>query len=76
MQGEVAMADVMALARELTPRLEAARQASRLPKHADIARAERILRAMRDETAQRWLAQAPGAWGAGAAPTPEARFDD
>ncbi|MBC7975815.1 MAG: nucleotidyltransferase domain-containing protein, partial [Myxococcales bacterium] len=35
-RGEVAMADVMALARELTPRLETARQASRLPGHADL----------------------------------------
>ena len=75
-RGEVAMTDVMALARELTPRLEAARQASRLPNHADIGRAERVLRGARDEAARRWLARAPGPWGADAAPAPEARFDD
>ena len=75
-RGEVAMPDVMALARELTPRLEAARQTSPLPSHGDIARAERVLRAARDEAARRWLARAPGPWGADAAPAPEARFDD
>jgi len=75
-RGEVAMTDVMALARELTPRLELARQTSPLPRHADIARAERLLRAARDEAARRWLAQSPGPWGADAAAAPEARFDD
>jgi hypothetical protein len=76
MRGELAMAEVMALARELTPRLEAARQSSPLPRHADIARAERVLRAARDEAARRWLERTPGPWGADAAPAPEARFDD
>jgi hypothetical protein len=75
-RGELEMTEVMALARTLTPRLEAARQASRLPPHADIARAERVLRAIRDEAARRWLARASGPWGAGAPPAPEARFDD
>jgi hypothetical protein len=72
----VEVAFVMALARTLTPRLEAARQTSRLPPHADIARAERVLRAIRDEAARRWLARAPGPWGADAPSAPEARFDD
>jgi len=76
LDGRMEMPDVLALARELTPKLEAARQASRLPKHGDIRRAEHLLRAVRDEAARRWLARAPGPWGAGAAPAPEARFDD
>ena len=75
-RGEVPMADVVALARELTPRLEAARQASPLPRHPDIGRAERALRAARTEAARRSVAQEPGPWGAEAAPPPEARFDD
>jgi hypothetical protein len=75
-RGELAMTEVMALARTLTPRLEAARQVSRLPRHADVARAERVLRAIRDEAARRWLAGAAGPWGADAPPAPEARFDD
>ena len=75
-RGELAMTEVMALARELTPRLEAARQASPLPRHADVAGAERVLRAMRDDAARRWLDHAPGPWGADAPAAPEARFDD
>jgi len=74
-RGEVPMPDVMALAHELTPRLEAARQTSPLPRHADVARAERVLRAVRDEAARRWLDRAPGPWGEGAPTPPEARYD-
>jgi len=75
-RGEVPMPDVMALARELTPRLEAAREASPLPKHADVALAERVLRAAREEAARRALTGVPGPWGTDAPPPPEARFDD
>ena len=75
-RGEVPMPDVMALARELTPRLEAARESSPLPRHADVALAERVLRAAREEAARRALTGSPGPWGADAAPPPEARFDD
>jgi hypothetical protein len=75
-RGELAMTDVMALARELTPKLEAARQTSPLPRHADIRRAEQVLRTVRDEAARRWLARTPGPWGADAPDAPEARFDD
>jgi hypothetical protein len=73
--GEVPIAEVMALARELTPRLEAARQTSPLPKHGDVAAAERVLRGAREEAARRWIERAPGPWGADAAPPPEARHD-
>jgi hypothetical protein len=75
-RGEVPMTDVMALARELTPKLELARQTSTLPRHPEIGRAERILRAARDEAARRWLDRVPGPWGADAPPPPEAKFDD
>ncbi len=74
--GEVPTPDVMALARELTPKLEAARHASPLPKHPDVARAERVLRAVRAEAARRWVERVPGAWGAAAAAPPEASYDD
>jgi hypothetical protein len=75
-RGEVSTDDVMALARELTPRLEAARQASPLPERADLAIAERILRAARTEAARRAIANEPGPWGRDAAPAPEARYDE
>jgi hypothetical protein len=75
-RGEVPMPDVMALARELTPRLEGARQGSPLPRHPDVARADRVLRAVRAEAARRYVLQAPGPWGTEAPAPPEARFDD
>ena len=75
-RGEVPMPDVMALARELTPKLETARQASPLPRHPDVALADRVLRAAREEAARRWVTRAPGPWGAAAPPPPEARYDE
>jgi len=75
-RGEVAMPDVMALARELTPRLEAARQASALPAHPDVARADRVLRTARAEAARRSVERAPGPWGADAPTPPEAKYDE
>jgi hypothetical protein len=73
--GEIAMSDVMALAHELTPKLEAARQTSPLPRHPDVGRADRALRAARAEAARRWVTRAPGPWGDAAPEPPEARFD-
>lgn len=75
-RGEVPMPDVMALARELTPKLETARQASPLPKHSDVAAADRVLRLAREEAARRWIAQSDDAWGKRAVEPPEAKFDD
>lgn len=75
-RGEVAMTDVMALARELTPKLETARERSPLPRHPDVAAADRVLRAARDEAARRWITRAPGPWGAAAPAAPEARYDE
>ncbi len=75
-QGEVPMPDVMALARELTPRLETARQASPLPRHPDVAAADRTLRTIRAESARRFVERQPGVWGADAPEPPEARFDE
>lgn len=75
-RGDVPMPDVMALARELTPRLEAARAASPLPRHPDVAGAERVLRAAREEAARRYVQREPGPWGRDAPAPPEATFDE
>jgi len=75
-KGEVPMPDVMALARELTPKLEGARQSSPLPRHPDVALAEKVLRAARSEAARRWANKADDPWGVLAAEPPEARFDE
>jgi hypothetical protein len=75
-KGEVPMPDVVALARELTPKLEAARQASPLPRHPDVGAADRVLRDARGEAARRAVLLTPDAWGELAPSPPEARFDD
>jgi hypothetical protein len=74
-RGEVPMADVVAMARALTPQLEAARTASPLPPRADLGRAEAVLRRVRHEAARRFLAGAPGPWGQDAPAPPAAQFD-
>ena len=75
-RGEVEMTEVLAMARAMTPALEAARHTSRLPRQADVARVEAALRAIRHEVARRALADEPGPWGRDAASPPTARFDD
>jgi hypothetical protein len=73
--GEVPMSDVMRLARAMTPRLERARGASRLPRHPDIARAETIIRRARETAARRHLAADPGPWGRDAPAPPVPHFE-
>jgi hypothetical protein len=75
-RGEVATPDVMALARELTPKLEGARQTSPLPRHPDVTRVERVLREVRNEAARRCVEQVPGPWGTDAPAPPEAHYGD
>ena len=75
-RGEVPTSDVMALGRELTPKLEAARQTSPLPKHGDVAHADRVLRTVRHEAARRSIEAVPGPWGRDSAPPPEAHYDE
>lgn len=75
-RGEVPMEDVLARARAMTPALERARAASRLPPTADVARAEAVLRAARHEVARRHVLGAPGPWGADAPPPPVASFGE
>jgi hypothetical protein len=74
--GEMAMDDVMALARSLTPKLEDARERSPLPKRGDVAAADRVLREVRAEAARRAVTLTPGPWGEHAPEAPEAHFDD
>ena len=75
-RGELPVDDVLAMARAMTPRLEQARATSPLPRRADLARADAILRAARLEAARRHVLAEPGPFGRGAAPAPEARFEE
>ncbi len=74
-QGELPMSEVMQMARQLTPELEAVRDASPLPATPNIARVERVLRAAREDAARRWLSSTPGPWGKDAPSPPVASFD-
>ncbi|MEO7327466.1 MAG: UDP-phosphate N-acetylglucosaminyl 1-phosphate transferase, partial [Minicystis sp.] len=56
--------------------LEAARQASPLPRHADVGRADTLLRRIGEELARRHLTGGPGPFGKDAAPCPALSFDD
>lgn len=73
--GERPMSEVMQMAKQLTPELEAARDGSPLPATPDIARVERVLRAARETTARRWVTGAAGPWGKDAPEPAVASFD-
>ncbi|WP_438005451.1 nucleotidyltransferase domain-containing protein [Sorangium sp. So ce321] len=64
------------LAEAMTPELEAARLATKLPPHPDVPRADALLRRVREEVARRHLAAAEGPLGKDAPPAPVAVWDD
>lgn len=70
------LSEVIALSETLTPELEAARRESKLKKRADIGRAERVLKRVREETARRWANESPGPFGKDAPMATEARWDE
>ena len=61
--GNVPLADVLAEAEALAPELEAARDASKLPRRPDLARADALLQKISEEVARRWVGDAPGPFG-------------
>ncbi|HZJ70261.1 MAG TPA: nucleotidyltransferase domain-containing protein, partial [Planctomycetota bacterium] len=74
--GAVPLAAVLDQAEELAAELEDARHSTRLPERADVTRADRLLRRVREEAARRWIAREPGPFGAGAPPCEEARWEE
>jgi hypothetical protein len=70
-RGDVALDDVLAMAHEMMPALDAAREASPLPAAPDLARADAALRRIREEAARRHFAGAEGPFGTGAPAMPE-----
>ncbi|MCL2723115.1 MAG: nucleotidyltransferase domain-containing protein [Polyangiaceae bacterium] len=75
-RGEVALADVLAEADAMAPELEAARDASRLPRRPDVARIDVLLRRIGEELARRWITRAEGPFGKDAPPAPEAIWNE
>jgi len=74
--GELALADVVRMADALTPELEAARVSSPLPRRPDVARADALLRRVREEVARRAVLREPGPLGADAPPAPQVGWED
>ncbi len=75
-RAEVALADVLCEAEDMLPGLEEARVRTRLPKHPDVTRADRLLRRVRLELAKRSVEGAEGPWGRDAPSPPEARWEE
>ncbi len=70
-RGQLSLDETMREAEVRTRELETARQATRLPRHADVGRADALLRRIHEEAARRWIAREPGPWGADAPTVPE-----
>lgn len=75
-RGEVALEDVLAEADAMAPALEAARDASTLPKRPDVTHADALLRRIGEELARRWVTRAEGPFGRDAPPAPEVAWND
>jgi hypothetical protein len=74
-RGEWPLSRVVALAEDLAPALETARNESPLSSHPDLARADALLRRVREEAARRWAGNVPGPFGASAPLPPEAAWE-
>jgi len=69
-RGQVVLDEVVAEAAQMVPALEAARDATPLPRGPDLARADALCRRLHEEVARRWIERQPGPWGADAPPPP------
>lgn len=72
-RGDVDLDAVLAEAERLVPALEAARDATPLPRPPDFASADALLRRIGEELARRWVEQVPGPFGAEAPDPPQVR---
>ena len=75
-RSQVPLSEVLREAEELLPGLEEARTRTRLPRHPDVTRADRLLRRVRIELARRSFDGAATPWGEAAPPAPEAAWEE
>lgn len=75
-RGDVPIQDVLAEAEGLAPELEAARDASKLPRRPDVARADALLRRIGEEIARRWTERVDTVFGKDAPPAPEVTWSE
>lgn len=69
-RGEVPLDEVLREAEAMSPALEAARDASRLPEQPDFARADALMKRLGQEVARRFVEQVPGSMGRDAPEAP------
>jgi len=69
-RGEVRLDEVLRRAEARIPELEDARRATRLPKEPDLARADALLRRLREEAARRWIGRVSSVFGSDAPQLP------
>ena len=62
-RGEIPLSEIVREAEAMTPELEDARQATTLPERPDVARADRVLKRIREELAGRFTSRAGGSFG-------------
>lgn len=75
-RGQVSLDEVLREAEAMAADLEAARDASSLPKRPDVARADALLKRIGEETARRWVTKEKGAWGSDAAEPPAVEWSE
>ncbi len=75
-RGKVPLDDVLREAEAMTVTLEAARRSTRLPPRADVARADALLRKIREHAARRFTDGKRGPFGSDAPKFPAAAWED
>jgi hypothetical protein len=75
-RGELPLEEVLRRAEAHIPALDEARRQSQLPAQPDVARADALVRRIRQETARRWFAGEPGPLGREAPSLPPVSWED
>lgn len=75
-KGHVSLDEVLREGEAMASELEAAREASTLPKRPDVARADALLRRIGEEVARRWSAKEVGPWGSDAPAPPPVEWSE
>jgi len=70
-RGKVTLDEVLREAEAMVPGLEAARDATALPRRPDVKRADALVRRLNEEVARRFVERRPGPWGAAVPEPPE-----
>lgn len=75
-KGQVSLDEVLREGEAMASELEAAREASTLPRRPDVAKADALLRRIGEEVARRWSAKEVGPWGSDAPAPPPVEWSE